>query len=568
MKKHNILRILLLMYLYIPFQIQAQDYDILDYHYDATVFQNHTIEIQETYQIYVYTPSCLFERNLVYEQKGIQRNGVSFSRKNRIFKLSLNSPNAIVYPKNEEKTGVVRPDMIDDNNGFVQINYQRDLGEVFGEETDELFFDIVDGTSQAMISNIHFVIHFPMSVEKNAIRFYLNGNETNMVSYQIDENALIGTLPTALGENQTLSLSVLFPKGYFVTKPMDIVFYCSVLFFPIICLLYGIFIWIRWIRNSKVIIEDMIVPPHQFDSAEISFLMNGYTTRKDLISLLLVLANQGYLRIIHQDDIYYIEKIKSYDGQNALQKTLFDELFHESDVVYEAELQSYFNDHEQELKAIIDNPDHQNHIFERKYKKISVIFYLLLLLGCLGVIGIPIYRVSFLVLAVSMTCFLFCGLLFTFIKKHKKFRNVFGMILLFFVLAMSGYYLYSELLLWIIHLIGVVFLCISASIFHKLPKRTRYGNEVLGKIYGFHSGLYEMRVSTLQEQMEENTAYFYEMLSYAYVFGFYDKWMMSGYQVMSQLPKWYVDQQCGSLKTLRKSLATFLCKLETHEFNL
>ncbi len=569
MRKQKFLLILLCMCLSIPIKTNAQDYDIEDYHYIASILKNHTIEIQEQYQIYVYQPSCVFERNLVYLQEGKQRNGEKFSRKNRILNISTTSSSPIVYSKNNEKTIVVHPIIDEDNLGMVQFTYQRDLGKIIRDENDELFFYIVDGTSREMISNIHFTIHLPIPVTEQSIRFYLNGSDTNRVSYHMEGNTIIGTLNTALGENQTLSISVLFPKGYFVGNQSDIILYCGILLLPVLCLFYAIFIWIRYVRHNKVIVEEMIIPPNQFDPAELSFLLNGYTTKRDIISLLLVLANQGYLRIIHQDNLYAIEKIKSYDGKNALQKTMFDDLFHESNIVSEIELREYLNDHEKTLKAIIDNKDHQKHIFEFKYKKISILSKFLLLLGCIGSIGIPIYySVQLPILSLILTIFLFFGIVFSIVCKSKLIVKLLGIIVFFFIVAISGYYLSTELILWITHMVGIVLLCISAAIFHKLSKRTRYGNEILGKIIGFRKSLYSMRVPILREQMEENSTYFYEMLSYAYVFGFYDKWLMGGYQIISNLPVWYLDYQCGSLKTLRKSLSTFLWKLEMNESNL
>lgn len=564
--KNKLIILLWICFLLIPVKIYAQDYDIVDYNYVVSVSQNHTIDVEEQYGLYLYnllSSSCLFERNLMYIQQGRQRNGETFSRNTRVKNISINSLNPIIYSKSDEKTIVAHPDTGEENYGVIHLKYQRDLGKVIRNENDELFFYIVDGTSSDMLSNIHFTIHLPTSVTEEDIRFYLNSNETAMVSYQIEGNTIIGNLNTSLGENQTLALSILFPKGYFIQNQFSFIFYFIILLFPILFLLFGISIWARFIRNNKVISTETMISPNQFDPAELSFLMNGITKRKDIVSIILVLANEGYLHIIHKDDIYAIKKVKSYDGKNALQKTMFDELFHESDIVNETQIREYLDTHEQGLKAIIDNPDHRKQIFEKKYKRIILFSRLFLLFGCIGVMGYSTYIViGQFILSILLTICSYFGILFALMRKSRIFGKIMGVLVLFSSIGVGGYYLYPETLIWIIYIIGIILLCISASFFHKLPKRTRYGNEILGKITGFRTTLYYMSIPVLREQLEEDTTYFYRMLSYAYVFDFYDKWIISGYQIVSQLPSWYIDSKCGSLKTLRKSLYTFLVRLE------
>ena len=54
----------------------------------------------------------------------------------------------------------------------------------------------------------------------------------------------------------------------------------------------------------------------------------------------------------------------------------------------------------------------------------------------------------------------------------------------------------------------------------KLPDRTKYGNEYLGKIIGFKLKLEQMDLNDIKNKEE----YFYQMLPYAYVLGIFDKW--------------------------------------------
>ena len=72
-----------------------------------------------------------------------------------------------------------------------------------------------------------------------------------------------------------------------------------------------------------------------------------------------------------------------------------------------------------------------------------------------------------------------------------------------------------------------------------LPKRTHYGNEILGKLRGFKNFLETAEKDKLETMVMQNPTYFYDILPYTYVLGVSDKWIKKFESISLQAPSWY-----------------------------
>lgn len=72
-----------------------------------------------------------------------------------------------------------------------------------------------------------------------------------------------------------------------------------------------------------------------------------------------------------------------------------------------------------------------------------------------------------------------------------------------------------------------------------MPKRTPYGNEMLGKIKGFKRFLETAEKSRLEALVNENPEYFYDILPYTYALEVSDVWMKQFEKIDIQAPDWY-----------------------------
>ena len=97
----------------------------------------------------------------------------------------------------------------------------------------------------------------------------------------------------------------------------------------------------------------------------------------------------------------------------------------------------------------------------------------------------------------------------------------------------------QDLIYLISYVIGL--LCILGMIICSkyLPKRTPYGNDILGKLKGFKNFLETAEKDKLEAMVIKDPTYFYNILPYTYVLGVSDKWINKFEAISLQSPSWY-----------------------------
>ena len=89
------------------------------------------------------------------------------------------------------------------------------------------------------------------------------------------------------------------------------------------------------------------------------------------------------------------------------------------------------------------------------------------------------------------------------------------------------------------YIVGIICVFGMVIAWRFLPKRTPYGNEMLGKIRGFKSFLQTAEKEKLEAMVESDPTYFYDILPYTYVLGVSDKWIKKFEAISLQEPTWY-----------------------------
>ena len=90
-----------------------------------------------------------------------------------------------------------------------------------------------------------------------------------------------------------------------------------------------------------------------------------------------------------------------------------------------------------------------------------------------------------------------------------------------------------------VYIIGLICILGMLLCLKLLPKRTKYGNEILGKIRGFKNFLETVEKDKLEALVEEHPTYFYDILPYTYVLGISDKWIKKFESISIVAPTWY-----------------------------
>ena len=99
--------------------------------------------------------------------------------------------------------------------------------------------------------------------------------------------------------------------------------------------LIAILLWMKYGKGDKVVETIEFYPPEGFNSAEIGYIYKEGANNTTIISLLVYLANKGYLKIeqIEEQGVFRkikslkFDKLKDYDGNKENERAFLDGLF-------------------------------------------------------------------------------------------------------------------------------------------------------------------------------------------------------------------------------------------------
>ena len=107
---------------------------------------------------------------------------------------------------------------------------------------------------------------------------------------------------------------------------------------------------------------------------------------------------------------------------------------------------------------------------------------------------------------------------------------------------------------FITYMIGIISIAILVLFATIMPKRTSYGNEMLGKIRGFRRFLEIAEKPQLEALVNKEPEYFYNILPYTYALGVSDVWMSQFETIALQAPTWYESKNPFSTHTFNHFL--------------
>lgn len=393
-----------------------------------------------------------------------------------------------------------------------------------------------------------------------------------------------------------LSNKVVPLDGYYVgaSNNFDFMMILSIVL-PILFILIVLVVWFKYGKDDPVIETVEFYPPDGLNSAEIGFLYKGKADENDVISLLLFLANKGYIKILETEEQslftkvkgFKILKLKDYDGENANERLFLNGLFssettnmkimsmHMKKNSYNLENEStsqlnevtslaLYNSFYITLNAIIKNlnqKDNIHKIFENNsfYKGLYVTIVAIFLLITVR----PVYEYSGAEIVPFALFFPGLGFSILFVLVFGKtpiYLKAFGLL---WGLGFGGIpwsymvlpALKADAIYMFTYFLGVICILVIALLLKAMPKRTGYGNEILGKIRGFKKFLETAEKPKLEAMVMQNPSYFYDILPYTYVLGISNKWIKKFEAIALQAPNWYDGDSGFSPDTFGRSIS-------------
>ncbi|MDD2376522.1 MAG: DUF2207 domain-containing protein [Clostridia bacterium] len=546
------------------------------YDIKLVVNENNIIDVTETIDAYFNINKHGIFRKLPLRNKVERLDGTISNNRVKISNILI-SDQANVYNENEYKIikiGNPNSTLIGAQN--YTIKYLYNLGNDTGKNYDELYFNLIGTEWDTTIDNITFTIEMPKEFNKDKVGFS-SGNRystySNDVTFMVSGNTIKGTCNKKLNPGEALTVRLELPEGYFIgaTYNLDYLMLMS-LFLPILFALISILLWFKYGKDNKVIETVEFYPPEDYNSAELGYLYKGASDSKDVISLIVYLANKGYLKIVETEEKvlffnnkdFKLVKLKEYDGDNPIEKTFFKGLFKSKDEVTSDDLSNEFYITLGKITEILSCDDNKYKIFEKNSLSKKIIIILMIIATFLLITVKPV--VEFTGYTSLIFALIFPGVGFT-VLFAGLFGKIPGMPKIFALVWGLGFggmpwaamvlpALMIDSIYLIIYLSGAVCSCIMCIVLQYMPKRTKYGNEILGKIRGFKNFLIIAEKDKLEELVMQDPSYFYNILPYTYVLDISDKWIKKFEIIAVSPPSWYEGSGAFSYSSFSGFMAT------------
>ena len=604
------------------------DYTIESYDVDMVVNENNTFDITETIVADFKTQRHGIIRRIPLKNNIIRNDGTQSSNRARISKISVNC--VYTTSKNngyeEIKIGSSGRTVIGKQEYIIKYTYS--IGKDPLKGADELYFNLIGYEWDTSINNVSFRITMPKQFDKSLLGFssgYRGWIDSSNVSYSVDGNIINGSLLNKLNAGQALTVRLSLPEGYFVGTKLNIdIFSVAVIMISVVCVLIADRLWSKYGKDDEVVETVEFYPPDNYNSAEIGFLYNGTADDKSVISLLIYLANKGYLKIEEEEDEghrlfevnknFRITKIKEYDGENEIERLFFNGLFKDSiysdlfdvnkakeimeeikenrdkgsfldafnkvknsketqtkDSVTAIDLYDNFYTTLNNIKSKLESKENKNKIFETSASEktkwivvMIVIIYLLITVKPIIEYGetvmlLPI-ALLFPAIGFPIMMLIFSNETTETIYVNGKPKNsraseiagglLFGMIFILMpIVGMVMPALIENPMYLLMFIIGIICIIVLTIFIKIMPKRTKFGNKILGRIRGFRRFLETAEKPQLESLVAQNPEYFYNILPYTYALGVSDTWIKQFETIAIQAPNWYNSRNGFNINT-------------------
>lgn len=450
----------------------------------------------------------------------------------RTIKVSDLKTNVQTYVKNEGTYIYLR---MGDPNRYITglkdyiLEYNYDLGWNRSLDYDEVYYNLIGNDWDTEIKRLEFSITLPKKFDASKINFTLGkygSKNTNGVVYEVIGDTIKGYTTVTLKPNESVTIALPLPKGYFNFKSEEIMFwifkvalYCIFFIIPIV----GFYLWKKYSDKDKVIEVVEFFPPDSLTPTEIGYYMDGRIDTKDLTSLIFYWANKGYLKIEElkktgvfiRSEFILIFLVDDIDSQNDFEKYMF--------------------------KALASYKDQENRVrvsdlresFYKYIEKTAELFEIDLVIK-----HKTLYK-----------------------PKVLRIGNSVKTSVIFTIGFIFGYFYYFGFIENIDNLItiglGLVSIITTLLVGQNIKAKTDYSKSILGRIFGFKRFLEVAEKNKLETLIEQNPSYFYDILPYTIVLGVSNVWSDKFKDLVTEPPNWYIGSGIGDAFILGAFMGSF-----------
>lgn len=524
-------------------------YYIKSYNIDLNVNDDYTVNVTETIKVEFNKESRGFVKYIPSKGYYVDETGNKKKYSLTLENLTVNDKSKLSN-KNEEYVINIYSDKAFDKEETFIIKY--DLKYKSLERI--LFLNIIDTRWSSTIENAKFNIKLPKVVSEDEI-FITRGNiystDTNNIIYEYEDNTIKGKLSSKLDPYEGIRFSSYVATNYF-NKSSTASNYDFILIF--IMFINVIFVYVLWYRNGKdyiTLASSEYYPINDYNSLEFAYIKNECKSisDKEISSLVIYLANKGFIKIERDFNKITLIKRKNYNKTNEIERVFMRELFKNGNTFLIENGNKEYRSILKRIKKLINTKENKLIVMEEKslyLKIVPMILGILNVIITLIVVGASMDILTFL-LTVVVTSFGFYLLTIGLLTKpsiKKQIMIVFGITLIVLVGSLTVYgILNSSAYLLFYYIIGMLFYSLIVMFVYLMPKRSKDGNILYSNVINFKKFILSLNEDMIKTLYKTDKNYFYNVFAYAYALDIEEDFIKKYEKIYKiELPKWYEDK--------------------------
>ena len=556
----------------------AYPYVIKGYDVQIVVNENNTFDITETITVNFKEARHGIIRTIPLTNEVHRLDGTSYTNHARISNIYCDTLFSTHRSNNNYEIKIGDPTETMTGDKTYVIRYTYALGKDQTSKYDELYFNIIGNQWDTIVMNVSFTIQMPKDFDTSKLGFSSGprgSTDSSRVKYNINGTTITGTLDGHLLPGHGLTVRCELPEGYFVPDIHSIdIWYLIKTYAPVVITLIAILWSFGWGDRDQIIETVEFYPPENKNSLDVGYLYKGIADEEDVTSLLIYLANKGYVSIREKEssdgqqknDNFVITRLRPYDGDDENERLFMEGLFacksadsSESDLPVSVTFDDLYDRFYMTMNTIIMNKnsskENYNLVFEKstlpRQRMITVLMLVVYIMTMLPINmtshEFPLWLLLFPLAAIAAIV----GALMAHFDLKKiayvcLWSGLFGGIPLA-PMAKRAFSINGELKINLV--VGLVCLIVLTILLLHSERRTDYGKTMLGKIRGFRNFLMSAEKDRLEALVADNPTYFYDILPYTYVLGVSDKWINKFESIAMQAPDWYVSSGDFSVRS-------------------
>lgn len=582
-------------------ECQNASYTVEKYDVIIDVDEDNNYKVHENVTIHYNDEKRIIKRTIPFKRIVHHRNGSTSSYNVKVTDFESDQNYRTHF--NISTGTYINIDNSDDSKE-PEKKYSIDYDYVVNSKSldDEMHFELASSDWNACVSNISFTINMPKNFDATTLQIVEEDGKD--ISQKIDinksGNTVTGTYDDILKGDDNFSFSIFLGQDYFnkkrITLPVILV-----LIIPTCLIFLSFIIWFFFGRDRKIKEHQSDKLPKNKSILELALSNDGELKRRDIIFMLMKLADDGYIRFEKSEENpitkiahYDIIKMKEYAGKDASEKKLLAELFDYRLADFNDQmlkknyskgkgskklsdmrgLTTNTKDLSGALSSVADSimdkaiKDSYDKIFEKSATILSKIVSMFGYLIGLSLVVLPTIEYGsvediFIIAVLYFVCVISIreGIMHS-KKATTRIASLIMVILSILVSRVTPLWetiVYERIYLNAI-LYGILVIILNSMIIYIMPKKTAYGMNIDEQLYSLREYLKALTKERLNERLKEEPTFLSKALPLSYILGIDREFLKTVENSKCSCPEWLGNVEIYDLKNFVKDLEILITK--------